>query len=457
MRIIYLIIFFVTVSCANQKIVKESGVCNFVYFSLDTLRADYINDKLKMNRVAPTIASFSEHSTVFSNVFTPSYITLQSHMSLLTSLYPSHHKVFQSRISIPQIVHGVKNFRGDVLAKDVLYYPELFKHGNYRTIWFGGTPGDRMLNAEAGFSRGIDKFENQSVMSDLDVQNVLSSISESNEQFFLFLHTWRLHLPHTLPVLEAEQRVPWDLPQTDLELSQFSDLAWNNWPLRNKDYSPALLPQLHKGVGYKALVDKIEERKDWGNLVLSYERSIKYVDSLFKIFLDGLRDRGLLRNTVIVLGSDHGESLGEHNVSGHADFYDNIIHVPLIVNIPQECRLNEGKLINQNNLLMSTVDIFPTILSQVKIPEEMRERLFQAKIDGHSIMDKNRNYVFGFQKLPDNTIQRYVRSFDNKIIEDGLSKRRFYDLRVDGEELRPLGIRSNEDFFELEAVLDGAL
>jgi arylsulfatase A-like enzyme len=49
-------------------------------------------------------------------------------------------------------------------------------------------------------------------------------------------------------------------------------------------------------------------------------------------FLDGLRDKGILANTWVVITSDHGEHFGEHYQFGHgSSLYNELTHVPLIV------------------------------------------------------------------------------------------------------------------------------
>ena len=49
-------------------------------------------------------------------------------------------------------------------------------------------------------------------------------------------------------------------------------------------------------------------------------------------FLSGLRERGMLSNTWVVIVSDHGEHFGEHDQFGHgSSLYNEATHVPLIL------------------------------------------------------------------------------------------------------------------------------
>jgi arylsulfatase A-like enzyme len=69
----------------------------------------------------------------------------------------------------------------------------------------------------------------------------------------------------------------------------------------------------------------------------AYEGSILYLDHELGQLLDGLRDRGVLDNTLLIVTSDHGEEFGEHgaHLVGHArSLYAPVLYVPLVVVYP---------------------------------------------------------------------------------------------------------------------------
>ncbi len=89
-----------------------------------------------------------------------------------------------------------------------------------------------------------------------------------------------------------------------------------------------------------------------------YDGEIAYVDSVIGQFLDILKSRGMMSNTLIVLTSDHGESLGQHGERTHGLFlYESTVRVPLIMHQPG--KLPEGKEIDSQ---VSLIDLAPTIL-----------------------------------------------------------------------------------------------
>ena len=68
----------------------------------------------------------------------------------------------------------------------------------------------------------------------------------------------------------------------------------------------------------------------------AYDDCIAYLDEQLGQLFRNLDSRGLLKNTVVVLTSDHGEHFGEHGTMfGHKfTVYDQETHVPLLVIAP---------------------------------------------------------------------------------------------------------------------------
>jgi arylsulfatase A-like enzyme len=70
-----------------------------------------------------------------------------------------------------------------------------------------------------------------------------------------------------------------------------------------------------------------------------YDNCIAYLDDqLGKLFAE-LTTRGVVDETLIIITSDHGESLGEHGLFGHPrSLYQTEIHVPLLIIPPKRSR-----------------------------------------------------------------------------------------------------------------------
>jgi arylsulfatase A-like enzyme len=75
---------------------------------------------------------------------------------------------------------------------------------------------------------------------------------------------------------------------------------------------------------------------DAKEFVAAYDGGIAYLDAELGDIFAALERQGQLRNTVVIVTSDHGEEFGEHGWFGHGDsLYLPALHVPLIIVGPQ--------------------------------------------------------------------------------------------------------------------------
>jgi arylsulfatase A-like enzyme len=64
----------------------------------------------------------------------------------------------------------------------------------------------------------------------------------------------------------------------------------------------------------------------------SYDDCLGYIDEQLGLLFDELQRRGVLDQTLIIVTSDHGEGLGEHNLFDHGEsLYRTEIRVPLVI------------------------------------------------------------------------------------------------------------------------------
>jgi arylsulfatase len=90
-------------------------------------------------------------------------------------------------------------------------------------------------------------------------------------------------------------------------------------------------------------------------LIDLYDGEIRYNDERIGEFLDALRERGLLEESLLVFTSDHGDAFGEHGYYEHPRYlHDEITHVPLVVREPS----GEAGVVETP---ASTLDIVSTI------------------------------------------------------------------------------------------------
>ena len=90
-----------------------------------------------------------------------------------------------------------------------------------------------------------------------------------------------------------------------------------------------------------------------------YASRVRRFDDCFGGFVNDLKAKGLYDDSLIVVTSDHGDSLGEEGRWGHAyTLYPEVVQVPLIVHLPAYAR--PGLETNPDALAFTT-DITPTL------------------------------------------------------------------------------------------------
>jgi choline-sulfatase len=98
--------------------------------------------------------------------------------------------------------------------------------------------------------------------------------------------------------------------------------------------------------------------------VSDYDKRIVQADELLAGFIAFLKKRGLYNGGVLIVTSDHGESLGDHGEQRHGLFlYESAVRVPLIVKMPR--RDGGGR---HSAALVQHLDITPTVLDLVGAP-----------------------------------------------------------------------------------------
>jgi arylsulfatase A-like enzyme len=95
-----------------------------------------------------------------------------------------------------------------------------------------------------------------------------------------------------------------------------------------------------------------------------YYASVSFIDAQVGRLLAGLDTLGLAQNTVVVLWSDHGWKLGEHNGWCKQTNYEIDTHAPLLIRAPG-ARAN-GR---PNSALVEFVDIYPTLCDLAGLPK----------------------------------------------------------------------------------------
>jgi arylsulfatase A-like enzyme len=166
--------------------------------------------------------------------------------------------------------------------------------------------------------------------------------------------------------------------------------------------------------------------------IRSYTYEIEYMDEHVGRLIDGLKQRGLYDNTLIVFTSDHGEEFHEHGGWWHGlSLYDEQIKIPLMLKLPGNAA--KGTYINN---LARHVDLAPTLAQFAHLPSD--EKWQGQSLLTEQLESNNGEISFVHSHLDFEGIQlKSLRSFDRKYItaNEG-NKRNFapqeiYDLATD--------------------------
>lgn len=316
---------------------------------------------------APNLCDFARESFLFKNSYSQSSYTLDNRFSILTSLLPSTHKM-----NVPYV---------SILSNQIVTLPEILKKNGYITM-YAGTIGDYNQPLDKGLGRGFDYIE--SAEDPWSWIGALNKDIKGKQKFFALLHTYWVHQPY-VPQKEDIKRF-YNGPVT--KYITYGDICEKTYNLLVKLHPERfnnLLPKNSTISQYCSVLNTYynkyvslsfdqneqfwnEKIDSWWSLFADIEpdEKRKYIQALYdtKIyeldlemekFFQYLKDKNLMRNTIVIVTADHGEELQEHGHWSHgADLYNEQIHVPLIVYVP-------GAKPQKLDKLAESIDIAPSI------------------------------------------------------------------------------------------------
>lgn len=245
-------------------------VPSVLLITVDTLRADRLGCYGYTRAQTPAIDGLAAAGVRFEEVSAAAPLTLPSHATLLTGLYPP--------------AHGVRDNGAYRLPGKVPTLAAILRARGYRTAAFVAA---YVLAARFGLERGFEVYDDNfgpprgprglSFIERRAAEVVSPAIGwlrqlAPRERFFLWVHLYDPHAPREPPPAFA---------------GRFAD---------------------------------------------PYDGEVAYADAEIGRLLAAVEQLDRETDTLVVLTADHGEGLGQHQLIGHVDqLYDTLLRVPLIV------------------------------------------------------------------------------------------------------------------------------
>jgi arylsulfatase A-like enzyme len=308
------------------------GAPNVLILVIDTLRADHVSAYGYSRPTTPNFDRLAQRGVLFENAISPSSWSLPSHVSLVTGRYLHDHKVGQVQAE-PWLGWGKNSLGGFPTIGEAL------EQKGYRTGAFSANR--TYFSHDLGFGRGFMHFE-----------DYFCSLADSFVRTLYGREFARIYLVRSDKSLVKRilRRLGWtSLLDQDAEgsgsyggafgIRKHADVV-NEDVLRWIDRDPhrpffAFLNYFDVHDPYGG--PRSYPQPAWPQVsdIDHYDDGVKYSDDCLGRLMTALEQRGLMNDTLIIVTSDHGESLGQHYLMTHGRaLYWELIHVPLVISYP---------------------------------------------------------------------------------------------------------------------------
>jgi arylsulfatase A-like enzyme len=452
-----------------QNLESESDLPNIFIVVYDAFTATQMSLYGYDRETTPNISQLAEKAFVYHNHYAGGHWTYPGTASLLTGVHPWLHRGFTrgSKIATPYDQENLFTFFDD-------YYSAAYTHNYYadavlRRIGFGIDYHHEItrlfLNESFILNVLLDKDYDIAAVSRRRIENkyeegYASSLFFSHlTKFFDSYRERKLSDRFVSPpevtggknLFLLEDATDWMIKQASQwprpYLGYFHMFPPHDPYVIRNDFAP-----LFHNDGYKSIRKpkhfftqiKLTKEKKLDELRLAYNQAIRYVDAEFGRLMENLEEQGELKNTWVIMTSDHGEMF-ERGLLEHIRpvFYDPIIKIPLLIFKP-----------GQSNRVdihtpTSAVDVIPTLLylSGKPIPKHLEGKIlppfFNPPVD-RSVFAMDAQYNPPTEKMSLYTAMhlkwpyKFTQYYGYAQLPDNEPYFELYDLENDPEEMENL-------------------
>ncbi len=311
------------------------GPPNVIILDIDTLSADRMDAKYGDEWVLPTLHGLADRGVRFDQMISQAGWTVPALVSLLTGRYPLAIDLSQSSTALRE--------------SDARTLPEIFGFYGYAStaFWSKGVP-ELLHGASGGFGKDIVRTE--LVGNDVAPLKPWEDwiATAPKQPFLLLVHDYDLQLPGDR-ILAAEEH----------------HFGGEGLPCFPGEYDDTLF----------TFRDILGVDRARSHTLRHYDGAAHAYDQLLGQLLAKLEAAGLMKNTIVVATSNHGQDFATHSDGiTHGSMFDTVLQVPLVIAGPGVTA--KGKVVHA---LVQTVDVAPTVLELAHIRPE-------ARMAGHSLV-----------------------------------------------------------------------
>ena len=322
---------------------------NILLIAVDSLLATHMSCFGYHRLTTPHIDRFAESGTLFEKYYSPHIPTTSGYASILTGRDCFGTRCVALRHKGP-------------LTRTVKTLPEILKAAGYNTTCVGFTNNvasrgfQNYLNYSLGFeAQRKNRLPKAMMLNEVAIPEI-GRLERSKKPFFMMLRHLDPHSPYLPPV-------------------PFERIFYhgNECDPKNKSMKPVLDFKPFKDYFMSWMPPGITDKE---YIIAQYDGAIAYMDSCIRTIFTTLESLGILDETIVILNSDHGETLYDHECwFDHHGLYDVTLHVPLIIRYPK--KVPTGRRIKG---YCQHKDLVPTLLELAGIKRT------GLKFDGKSLM-----------------------------------------------------------------------
>ncbi|MFD1956817.1 sulfatase [Paenibacillus thailandensis] len=308
---------------------------NLLLLGIDSLRRDHMSCYGYSRLTTPHLDRFSREGVLFERHYSPSIPTTPGYASMLTGMDCFGTDVVALR-------------HGGPLGNHVKTLAELLGEQGYNTtcVGFSGNPSARGFGTYLDYEAWLPdetgrcpKAENLNAVTLPELRR----LAADEKPFFLFLRHMDPHSPYLPP--KPFERIFYGGNEKDPDNRSLEPV------LAFKPFAEYFASWFPEGVTDSEYIDA------------QYDGAVAYMDASIQALFALLEELGIVEETLVVVTSDHGETLNEHDCYyDHHGLYESNLQVPLLIRYPG--KLPAGRKVSSPTQIK---DIMPTILELLGI------------------------------------------------------------------------------------------